>query len=155
MCNLFDGLVRAAIFVYKSAQKHKLSRGCWDLASSQVSLILFSGLRGKVENVSANERLGRPPCFPKQPENKRPKGPHIVHLSTMCHLFNRSARAAIFVYSSLWKTQTRYRMFRSSFLSCFFEFLTVISEKKSKNVSANEKPGRHSIFLSTWKTQTW
>ena len=38
--------------------------------------------------------------------NKRPKGPHIVHLSTMCHLFDRSARAEIFVYSSAWKTQT-------------------------------------------------
>ena len=35
----------------------------------------------------------------------RPKGPHIVHLSTMCHLFDRSARAAIFIYSSDWKTQ--------------------------------------------------
>ena len=29
--------------------------------------------------------------------NKRPKGPHIVHLSTMCHLFEESARATIFV----------------------------------------------------------
>ena len=37
--------------------------------------------------------------------NKRPKGPHIVHLSTMCHLFDRSARAVIFIYSSDWKTQ--------------------------------------------------
>ena len=26
--------------------------------------------------------------------NKRPKGPHIVHLSTMCHLFDGLARAA-------------------------------------------------------------
>ena len=24
--------------------------------------------------------------------NKRPKGPHIVHLSTMCHLFEESTR---------------------------------------------------------------
>ena len=30
--------------------------------------------------------------------NKRPKGPQIVHLSTMYHLFEESARAAIFVY---------------------------------------------------------
>ena len=37
--------------------------------------------------------------------NKRPKGPHIVHLSTMCHLFDRLARAVIFIYSSDWKTQ--------------------------------------------------
>ena len=30
--------------------------------------------------------------------DKRPKGPHIVHLSTMCHLFEESAKADIFVY---------------------------------------------------------
>ena len=30
--------------------------------------------------------------------NKRPKGPHIMHLSTMWNLFEESARAAIFVY---------------------------------------------------------
>ena len=35
--------------------------------------------------------------------NKRPKGPHIVHLSTMCHLFDGSV---IFVYSLARKTQT-------------------------------------------------
>ena len=32
--------------------------------------------------------------------------PHIVHLITMCHLFDRLARAEIFVYSSARKTQT-------------------------------------------------
>ena len=31
------------------------------------------------------------------PYNKRPKGPHIVHLSTICHLFEESAKANIFV----------------------------------------------------------
>ena len=29
--------------------------------------------------------------------NKRPKGPHIVHPSTICHLFEESAKANIFV----------------------------------------------------------
>ena len=38
--------------------------------------------------------------------NKRPKGPHIMHLSTMCHLFDRSARTAIFVNRSALKTQS-------------------------------------------------
>ena len=55
-------------------------------------------------------------------ENKRPKGPHIVHLSTMCHLFEESAKADIFVYWSARKTQTRKRMLRSCFLSSFVEF---------------------------------
>ena len=33
----------------------------------------------------------------KMSKNKRPKGPHIVHLSTICHLFEKSAKADIFV----------------------------------------------------------
>ena len=40
------------------------------------------------------------------PQNKRPKGPHIVHLSTMCHLFGGLARAAILFFRSAQKTQT-------------------------------------------------
>ena len=64
--------------------------------------------------------------------NKRPKGPHIVHLSTMCQLFDRSARAEIFVYSSTWKTKTWYKTLRSCFLSSFLEFRSAVSEKKSK-----------------------
>ena len=38
MCHLFDGLARAAILFFRSAQKHKLGRGRWDLSSCQVSL---------------------------------------------------------------------------------------------------------------------
>ena len=38
--------------------------------------------------------------------NKRPKGPHIVHLSTMCHIFGGLARAAILFFGSARKTQT-------------------------------------------------
>ena len=41
--------------------------------------------------------------------NKRPKGPHIVHLSTICHLFEESAKANIFVYWLARKTQTSQR----------------------------------------------
>ena len=101
-------------------KKHKLSRGCWDLASCQVSLnsiqrfqrrsrkclsrsearaailffsivpkntnlvedveillivkfrwILFSGFRGEVENVLANQRPGRPSCFSDRPEKHK------------------------------------------------------------------------------------
>ena len=42
-------------------------------------------------------------------DNKRPKGPHIVHMSTMCHLFDRLARVAILFFRSAQKTQTCYR----------------------------------------------
>ena len=35
-------------------------------------------------------------CMTKM--NKRPKSPHIVHLSTMCNLFEISARAATLLF---------------------------------------------------------
>ena len=49
-------------------EKHKLARGCWDIACCQVWLHSFSSFRGEVENVSANHR----PCdhlvFSNRPE---------------------------------------------------------------------------------------
>ena len=33
--------------------------------------IPFSGFRGEVENVSANQRLRRPPCFSDRPEKHK------------------------------------------------------------------------------------
>ena len=65
-------------------------------------------------------------------ENKRPKGPHNVHLSTMCYLFDGSARVAIFVY---WSAKKNARKKRSCFPSTFVEFRTVVSEEKSNNLS--------------------
>ena len=49
--------------------KHKLGRGCWDLASVKFCWILFSGFRGEVENVSANQRPGKPSCFSDRHKN--------------------------------------------------------------------------------------
>ena len=78
--------------------------------------------------------------------NKRPKGPHIVHLSTMCHLFEESAKADIFVYWSARKTQTRKRMLRSCFLSSFVEFRSAVSEEKSKMSQPIRGQGGHLVF---------
>ena len=54
----------AILFFWSAEKKRKPGRGCWDLASCQVCWILFSGFRGKVENLSANHRPGQPFCFP-------------------------------------------------------------------------------------------
>ena len=75
--------------------------------------------------------------------NKRPKWPHIVHLSTMCHLFEESAKADIFVYWSARKTQTRKRMLRSCFLSSFVEFRSAVLEKMSQPIRGQ---GGHLVF---------
>ena len=85
-------------------------------------------------------------------QNKRPKGPHIVHLSTMCHIFDRSARAAIFVYSSAWKHK----------LGCWdlafpvrFRWIPFSGFRgEVKNVSANQKPGQPSCFPTHPKDTT-
>ena len=78
--------------------------------------------------------------------NKRPKGPHIVHLSTMCHLFEESAREAIFVFWSAWKTQTWWKTLRSCFLSSFVEFRSEVSEEKSKMSPPFRGQGSHVVF---------
>ena len=83
----------------------------------------------------------------KMYKNKRPKGPHIVHLSTMCHLFEESAKADIFVYWSARKTQTRKRMLRSCFLSSFVEFRSAVLEEKSKMSQPIRGQGGHLVFL--------
>ena len=58
-------------------------------------------LQARIQELSSG---GGGPTFRKiltSKKNKRPKGPHIVHLSTMWHIFDRSARADISVYSSV------------------------------------------------------
>ena len=78
--------------------------------------------------------------------NKRPKGPHIVHLSTMCHLFDRLARAAILFFQSA-KTQTWKRTLRSFFLSSFVAGRSAVSEERSKMSQPIRGQGGHLVFL--------
>ena len=52
-------------------EKHKLGRGPWDLASCQVSLNSVQRFRGEVENISANQRPGRPSWFSVRPEKHK------------------------------------------------------------------------------------
>ena len=108
--------------------------------------ILFSGFRGEVQNVSANQRPGRPSCFPDRPEkHKLGRGRWDiascqVSLNSVQRFQRRSrkclsqseARAAILFFRSAQKTQTWQRALRSCFLSSFVEFRSAVSEKKSK-----------------------
>ena len=52
-------------------EKHKLGRGCWDLASCQVSLNSVQRFQRRSQNVSANQRPGRPSCFSDRPEKHK------------------------------------------------------------------------------------
>ena len=64
----------------------------------------------------------------------------------MCHLFDRSARATIFVYWLAWKTQTWYRTLRSCFLSSSVKFRSAVSEEKSKMSHPIRGQGGNLIF---------
>ena len=114
--------------------------------------ILFSGFRGEVENVSTNQRPGRPSCFSDQHEkHKLCRGcwdlaSCQVSLNSVQRFQRRSrkclsqseARAAILFFRSAWKTQIRYRMLSSCFLSSFVEFCSVVSEEKLKMWKVND-----------------
>ena len=54
--------------------------------------IPFSGFIGEVENVSANQRLGRPLCFSDQPEKKHKLGRGRWNLASYQVLFNSVQR---------------------------------------------------------------
>ena len=108
--------------------------------------IPFSGFRGEVKNVSANQRPGRPSCFSDRPE-KHKLGRGCWDLASCQVLLNSvqrfqrrsrkclsqsEARAAILFFRWARKTQTWQRTLRSCFLSSFVEFRSAVSEKKSK-----------------------
>ena len=82
--------------------------------------IPLSGLRGKVENVSANQRQGRPSCFSDRPEKHKPGRWHwdlrsyqvplnpvqrFQRRSKMCLSLSESMAATLF-FRSTRKTQT-------------------------------------------------
>ena len=54
---LSESEASVTILIFDLPKNHKLGRGCWDLLF-KISWILFRGLRGNVENVSANQRPG-------------------------------------------------------------------------------------------------
>ena len=83
--------------------------------------------------------------------NKRPKGPHIVHLSTMCHLFEKSAKAYIFVYWSAQKTQNFVEDIEI-LLPVKFRWIPFSGFRgEVENVSANQRPGQPSCFSDRHK----
>ena len=122
--------------------------------------IPFSGFRGEVENVSANQRPGRPSCFSYRPEKHQLGRGHWdlascqVSLNSVQRFQRRSRkcpsqsenRAAIFFFWSAPKTQTRKRTSRSCFLPSFVEFRSAVSEEKSKMSQPIRGQGGHLVF---------
>ena len=149
-------------------EKHKIGRGCWDLASNQFRWIRFSGFRREVENVYVNQRPGRPSCFSDWPEkHKLGRGRwdlascQVSLNSVQC--FHRRSRKclrqsedrAAILFSLIspkncWKKAPGRGCW--DLASCQV-FLILFSgfQRKSWNVSANHRPGGHFIFRSNLK----
>ena len=122
--------------------------------------IPFSSFRGEVENVSANQRPGRPSCFSDRPEkHKLGRGRWDlascrVSLNSFQRFQKRSrkslsqseARAAILFFRSAPKTQTWQRTLRSCFLLSFVEFPSAVTEEKSKMSQPIRGQGGHLVF---------
>ena len=79
-------------------------------------------------------------------KNKRPKGSHIVHLSTMCHLFDGLARAAI-LFFSIGPENTNLVEDVEILLPVKFRWIPFSDFRgEVENVSANQRPGPPSCF---------
>ena len=134
---------------------HKLGRGCCDLSSCQVSLNSFSGFR-EVENVSPNQRPGRPSC--------------VFDRSEKTHLEEDIASCQVSLYS-VQRFKSRSRKCLSQ-LEAGAAILFLLGPKNTnlvedveillpvkfrwilfsgfrgevENVSANQRPGGHVVF---------
>ena len=112
---------RVAILFFPIGSKNtNLVEGFEILLPIKFRWIWFSGFRGEVENVSANQRPWLPSCFSDPPEkHKLGRGlwdlaSYKVSLNSVLQFLQRSrkclsqseARAAILFFWSAWKTQT-------------------------------------------------
>ena len=78
--------------------------------------------------------------------NKGPTGPHVVHLSTMRHLFNGSARAAIFVN---WSAKKNTDLVEDVEILLFVTFRWIpfsVIRREIENVSEIRHRGGHFAF---------
>ena len=122
--------------------------------------IPFSGFRGEVENVSANQRPGRPSCFSDRPKKHKLGRGHWdlascqVSLNSVQRFQRRSrkclsqseARAAILFFRSAQKTQNLVKGVEI-LLPVKFRWIPFSGFREEvENVSANQRPGWPSCF---------
>ena len=89
-------------------------------------------------------------------ETRGPNGhAHILHLSTMCHLFDGSARAAIFVYWSVWEKHKLGRG-RWDFASCQVSLNSVQRyQRRSRKCLSQSEAWRQLCFSDRPETANW
>ena len=89
-------------------------------------------------------------------ETRGPNGhAHILHLSTMCHLFGGSARAANFVYWSVWEKHKLGRG-RWDFASCQVSLNSVQRyQRRSRKCLSQSEAWRQLCFSDRTETANW
>ena len=126
--------------------------------------------RGEVENVSANQRSGRPSCFSDRPE-KHKLGRGRWDLAS-CHVslnsvqrFQRSQKCLsqskakvviLFFFFGLARKNTKLLVDIVILLPVKFRWIPLSGFREVENVPANQRQGRPSCFFwSARKIQTW
>ena len=122
--------------------------------------IPFSGYRGEVESVSANQTPGRPYCFSDRPE-KHKVGRGLYDLASCQVLLNSvqrfqrrspkclsqsEARAAILFFRSVRKNTNLVEDVKILLPDKFRWILFSGFRGEDENVSANQRPGQPSCF---------
>ena len=93
--------------------------------------ISFNDFRGKVKNLSANLRPGRPSCFFQSAQKHKLGTAHLLNLSCFWTFeFRTSLGTSVF----------------ACFLSSFVEFASAVEEKKSKVSQPIRARGNHLVF---------
>ena len=152
---------RAAILFFRSARKNtNLVEDVEILLPVKFRWIPFSGFRGEVENVSANQRPGRPSCFSDRSEkHKLGRGRWDlascqVSLNSVQRFQRRSRKClsqseawvAIFFFRSAWKNTNLVEDIKI-LLPVKFRWIPFSGFRgEVRNVSANQRPGRPSCF---------
>ena len=121
--------------------------------------ILFSGFRGEVENVSANQRPGRPPCFFRSA--RKTKTWKRTLRSCFLSSFDEFRSALLEEKSKMSnpiRGQGGHLVFPNGpkntnlvedveiLLPVKFRWISISSFRGVENVSANQRPGRPSCF---------
>ena len=141
-----------------------------NLLSVKFCWIPFSGFVGEVENVSANQRTGWLSCFSDQPEKRKPDRGcwDLASCQVLLNSIQQFQREKLKMSQQIikWrlfcfsdppeKHKLIRRALRSCFLSRFVEFLSAVSDEKSKMSQPIRGQGGHFVFSRlAWKTQMW
>ena len=157
------------MYIYGNTQSQPLLQNVEILLPVKFRWIPFNGFRGEVENVSANQRPGRPSCFSDRPEkHKLGRGRWAlafcqVSLNSLQRFKKRSrkcvsqsgARAAVLFFRLAWKHKLGRGRWDLASLQVSLNFVQQFQRRSRKCLSQSEARAAILFFWSARKTQSW